>query len=310
MAANISVIIVSDYGSGDDKGWEDLRHTLGALAAQDYAGPVEYLLMESARFAPRIPPDLTDLLPALRICAVDAQSSYALKNAGAERASGEILGVLDGDCAPDSGWVRHLEETFRRYPDTDVVSGRTIYLSASVRERIIGLLSRGYLDRGRAAVTDSIANNNAGFTREALLAHPFLDAIGPFGGKLQAESMRRAGRRFRFEPGMLVSHAYEGWGMERDIRRHSGFATVSVRRIDPRIRGSWLQRMGASALPLFFAGRWLLSCGMLLRLWRHYDIPWTSIPYGMILALRLHWLELPGMRLAFHEQSIRATAYR
>jgi len=173
MKPKISVVIVSDYGSGDAKGWNDLRETLTALAQQDYQGPVEYLLVESSAFASEVPADLTDLLPGLTTIFFDVESSYALKNEGAKVAKAELIGVLDGDFAPDAGWVRCLVKTFDEFPDAAVVSGRTIYRSSSVTERIIGLLSRGYLDRGVAGPTDSIANNNAGFTREALLAPPF-----------------------------------------------------------------------------------------------------------------------------------------
>ena len=310
MALRTSVIIVSDYGSGEAKGWDDLRLTLHALARQDYGGSVEYLLVEASSLADKVPADLQVILPSLRVVFVDEESSYALKNAGARLASGDILGVLDGDCAPHPGWLRHLVDTFQRFPDTAVVSGRTVYRSPSSRERMIGLLSRGYLDRGAAAATNSIANNNAGFTREALLAHPFLDDIGAFGGKLQAESMRQAGLHFRFEPGMLAAHAYEGWGMERDIRCHSGFATVMVRKIDRRIAHAWLCDLGIAAIPLFLLGRLLLSWGMLLRLWRYYDVPLTAIPLGLGVAVYLHWLEIPGMRLAFSGARVEETAYR
>lgn len=310
MAASASVIIVSDYDSGDDKGWNDLRNTLRALAGQDYTGPVEYLLAESSAFAAVLPPDLQTLLPGLRVVLFDVASSYALKNEAAKVASGEFLGVLDGDCAPAPGWLRYLLATFERYPDTAVVSGRTVYDSPDSKERILGLLSRGYLDFGQTGRTDGVANNNAGFTREALLAHPFYDDVGPFGGKLQSESMRRAGLQLRFEPAMLAVHAYEGWDMERDIRRNSGYASIMVRKVDPEIEYAWLCRLGAISIPLFWGGRLLRSSMTLLRLWRHYDVPIARLPYALGLAVYLHWLEIPGMQLAFSRGSIAATAYR
>ncbi len=310
MQARVSIIIVSDYASGDDKGWTDLRETLSALARQDYKESVEYLLVESSTFASLVPPDLVEILPDLKIVFFDVSSSYALKNEGAKIAKADVVGVLDGDCAPDPGWVSHLVKTFQEFPDTAVVSGRTVYHSSSVAERIIGLLSRGYLDRGVAGPTDAIANNNSGFTRTALLEHPFLDDIGAFGGKLQAASMRRAGLNFRFEPGMLAVHAYEGWDMERDIRRNTGYATVMVRCVDPRIEFSWMSGLGIVGMPLFFLARLALSCSSLLRLRRYYDIRWSSVPMGMGLAVYLHWLEIAGMRLAFAGERIEETAYR
>jgi cellulose synthase/poly-beta-1,6-N-acetylglucosamine synthase-like glycosyltransferase len=310
MSSNVSIIIVSDYGSGDDKGWDDLRETLKALASQDYAGPAEYLLLESAAFEPSLPDDLRQLLPGLKVVFCEVDSSYALKNKGAEIAEGDLLGVLDGDCAPAPGWISHMVAAFEAHPEAAVVSGRTMYRSPSVTERIIGLLSRAYLDTGAAGPTNAIANNNAAFRREALLAHPFLDDIGAFGGKLQAESMRRAGLKFHFEPGMLAVHAYEGWGMERDIRSNTGYATVMVRRIDPRISLSWLAKIGWLGIPLFYLARLLLSWGSLLRLHDAYDVPWSAVPKGMALAAYLHWLEIPGLKLALAGGRIERTAYR
>lgn len=310
MAVSVSVIIVSDYDSGADKGWNDLRNTLRALASQDYTGPVEYLLAESTTFADSLPSDLQTLLPGMRVALFDVKSSYALKNEAAKVAIGDVVGVLDGDCAPAPGWLRHLVTTFQQHPHTAVVSGRTVYDSPDSKERILGLLSRGYLDVGQAGITDGVANNNAGFTREALLAHPFFDDIGPFGGKLQSESMRRAGLQLRFSPGMLAVHAYDGWDMERDIRRNSGYASIMVRKIDPDIDFAWLCRLGAASIPIFSAGRLLKSWLALLRLWRYYDVPLANLPYAFGLAAYLHWLEIPGMWLAFGRRQITGTAYR
>ena len=47
----MSIILVSDYAAGDDKGWDDLRHVLAALARQDYDGPVECILSENDALA-------------------------------------------------------------------------------------------------------------------------------------------------------------------------------------------------------------------------------------------------------------------
>lgn len=310
MVPIVSVVIVSDYSSGEEKGWDDLRETLKSLARQNFEEPVEYLLMESSAFASRIPVDLMQVLPGLRVVFADARSSYALKNEGAKIAQADIVGVLDGDCAPAPGWLHRLVATFRDHPEAAVVSGRTIYDSHDPRERAIGLLSRGYLDRGQAGWTDAIANNNAAFRRDALLAHRFFDDVGPFGGKLQGESMRRAGLKMYFEPGMLVTHAYEGWSMERDIRLNAGYATIMVRRIDSRIAFSWMASLGYLAVPLFVAARTACSFWALAKLWRYYGLPWHFLPSGFALAIGLHLMEIPGMVVALRGGRLAETAYR
>ena len=52
----VSVVLVSDYGAGDSKGWDDLRGTLAALSRQDFAGEAEFILSENVEFAGSIPP--------------------------------------------------------------------------------------------------------------------------------------------------------------------------------------------------------------------------------------------------------------
>jgi len=121
--------------------------------------------------------------------------------------------------------------------------------------------------------------------------------------------MNAAAKR-SLEPGMRVVHAYEGWGMEHDIRRNSGFVTLMVRRIDPRIHFSWLLTLGTASIPVFFAARLYLSCIRLLRLHRYYEVPAAALPGAIALAARLHWMEIPGMKLALAGEPVGATAYR
>jgi hypothetical protein len=306
----VSIIVVSDYRAGDERGWQDLRETLSALSKQDYGGPVEYLLLEASSQAADMPEDLCGLVPSLRMIFVDSSSSSIMKNEGVQQATGGIIGVLDGDCTPNSKWLSSLVSTFKKFPDTAVVSGRTIYATDSPTERIRGLLSRSYLDTGSAGATDALAVNNAGYRREVLLKHPFPVDVGAFGGKLQAQSIREDRLNCRFEPRMLVYHSYEGWGMERDIRRNTGYATVMVRKLDNRISFSWLSQLGILAIPMFFLARLCLSWWNLFRLWRFYDIPASSVPAGVILAVYLHALEIPGMKAALTGSLLQETAYR
>jgi hypothetical protein len=63
----VSVVIVSDYAAGKAETWDDLRTLLGALARQDFDGLVEFLLCECADLERQIPPDLTAILPTLKV---------------------------------------------------------------------------------------------------------------------------------------------------------------------------------------------------------------------------------------------------
>jgi hypothetical protein len=59
-----SIVVTADYGSGDSVAWDDLRRCLAALARQDFEEPFEVILVESRELLPRVPADLSLLLPA------------------------------------------------------------------------------------------------------------------------------------------------------------------------------------------------------------------------------------------------------
>jgi len=305
-----SIVIVSDYGSGAEKGWQDLRATLNALAAQDFDEPVEFLLVENSRFQDAIPDEITAILPSLSIIFSNSESSYALKNDGARAARGEIVGILDGDCVPERGWIRHMVIALREHSNYALVSGRTVYEGRTIAERAYGLLSRSYLDRGETGPTDSIANNNSGFRKSVLLEYPFPDAVGAFGERLHVEDMRRAGHRMLFAPGMLTVHAYEGWNMEKDVRRNSGYAAIKVRQIDPRIQFASVLCLGNLSIPIFVIGRTLYDWWNCLRSGRYYGISWYHQPLALALAVVVHVLEISGMRAALSGGSFGTSEYR
>jgi len=304
----VSVVIVADYHGGDDKGWQDMAETLRALARQDFDEPVEFILAECAE-AP-VPAEICELVPALHVLHSIERSSYALKNAGARAAQADIVGILDGDCVPHPRWLRSMVSSLRKHTDFSVVSGRTVYAGNTVTERIYGMLARGYLDRGGINETDSVANNNCGFRRTVLLEVPFPDDVGAFGEKLHVQNIRRAGQRMLFDPRMLTTHAYDGWDMEKDIRRNSGFSVIKVRQIDPGIRFAALTRLGILSIPAFFLGRTVYDWWNVIRWGRHYGIAWYQQPLALGLAVVVHILEIPGMSLALRGKSIGESGYR
>ncbi len=89
-------------------------------------------------------------------------------------------------------------------PEASVISGKTVYAGRGLGERMLSLLSRSYVDAGQAGVTRFISNNNAAWRREVFLAHPFPAGLGPFAGRMQSESIRRAGGHLLFEPKILA----------------------------------------------------------------------------------------------------------
>ena len=306
----VSVVLVSDYAAGAAKSWEDLRGTLTALAGQDFSEPTEFILSENAEYAGAIPDDLLAILPAMRIVSSQHEGSYALKNHGIAQASAEIAVILDADCSPAPDWLRNLVAAFRRHPGASAISGRTTYDGATVWERLLGLLSRSYLDPGRAGRTGFVSNNNAGWKREIFLAHPLPTDAGPFAARMQSEAVLRAGHELWFDPSVRTIHEFEGWRMELDIRRNTGFGTVVTRLRDARLPYADLVRMGPLSIPMIVAGKTWNSWRDCLRCWRLYGVRVHELPLALVVAPLLIALEVPGMLAAYRNRVIAGSSYR
>jgi glycosyltransferase involved in cell wall biosynthesis len=301
---------VSDYAAGAAKGWDDLRATLASLARQDYPGPVEFLLSESIEQAGSIPADLTSLLPSLRIVLSDARGSYALKNRGVAAATADIIAILDADCRVEPDWARRLVAAFEADPAAAVVSGRTTYAGRGVGERVLALLSRSYLDPGRAGPTRFISNNNAGWKRAVYLAHPLPEDSGPFAARMQSEAVLRDGGRLLFDPEIRTVHEFEGWRMETDIRRNAGYGSVITRIRDPRMPHAWVIKLGPPSIAAIAVAKIWDSWRDCLRCWRQYGVRPGELPLALALAPVVIALEIPGMWAAFANRELSVTAYR
>jgi hypothetical protein len=181
------------------------------------------------------------------------------------------------------------------------VSGRTVYPSDRLTFRILGVLSRAYLDPGKAGPTGFVSGNNAVYRRDALIAHPLPPMRRAMAARLQTEAIRLAGGGLRFEPAMHVVHRFDGWPMERRIRRHVGYRAVRLRQLEPRTAHAWMVRLGPASLPTMLAARVLESWWTCLRAGRHYGLRWWELPAAFAVAVGVHLFEIGGMREAFAE---------
>jgi hypothetical protein len=304
-----SVVVLSDFASGTQQGWDDLRRTLTALARQNFEEPIEYLLIESEDLRADVPPDLRAILPSLRVVFSSSRNSYELRNDGVRAAACDIVGTIDGDCAPSPDWVRHMVAALRTHPRAAAVSGRTIYDGDSFESRASSLLERGYIEEGGRGPTRHIANNGAGFRRTAYLAHPLPTGLGVFASQLQAEAMMRAGYELLFEPRMQVTHAYYPT-FAADHRRGIGYGTLRIRLESDQVPYARLARLGYLSVAIFFLARLGKGWARTLRDWRGYGIRWYEVPRVLLLAITGCVNELPGMLRAVRGQPPPETGFR
>ena len=134
--------------------------------------------------------------------------------------------------------------------------------------------------------------------------------MGAFASRIQSEAFLRDGATLLFDPELVVVHDFEGWPMERDIRRNHGYSTVITRLRDDRLPYAGLIRMGLIAIPLIVAGKTVDSIRDCFRCFRQYNVKLYELPLALALTVVTHVLEIPGMLAAYRGQSIAATAYR
>jgi hypothetical protein len=236
-----SVVVVSDFDSGTERGWDDLRRTLTALARQDFTEPVDYVLVESDEYAERLPADLRTILPELRVVFTPSRDSYGLRNDGVRAARAELVGTIDGDCIPDPDWLRRLVDALRARPDAAAVSGRTVYPGSGFRVRAASLLERSFVEEGSGAPMRHVSNNGAGFRRTAYLAHPLPTELGVFASQVQSEAMLRPATRSSST--RACGHARLLPGVRRRPSPRIGYGVIRVRQHDGRLPYARLARL-------------------------------------------------------------------
>ena len=195
----------------------------------------------------------------------------------------------------------------REHPRAVAASGRTVYPPDRLAYRILAALSRAYLDPGRAGPTTFISGNNAVFRRDVLLAHPLGPHRRPLAARLQTEAIRLAGGELRFVPEMHVVHRFEGWPMERRIRRRVGYRAIRVRQLRPDAPYAWMLRLGPLVVPAVLAARIAESWMTCLRAGRFYGLRRFELPIACAAAILVHLLEVGGMREALAEGRASAT---
>jgi len=140
----------------------------------------------------------------------------AARNAGARRASGEIVLLTDDDCLPAPDWAEVLSASVARSPGLAVVGGRTepspgsVFVRAS--QSVIGTVERA---------APFCATSNVGCRRQTVLEVPFDESFREASGEDRDWCARvlRAGGEIVREPRAVVVHV-PAVGARAFWRRH------------------------------------------------------------------------------------------
>ncbi len=221
-------VIVPVHG---DRG--GLAATLDALAAQDYDGDVQVIVVDNGDN-----PMLPASRPGLDVLTEPVRGSYAARNTGVAAARGEILAFTDADCRPAPTWLSRGVAALLAAPDTALGGRIDVQLDgghatgAALWDRRHGLRQDIYVLRDGYAATANLLVTRTVFAR-----------VGPFDGSLRSggdrdwgERATRAGTPVVYGPDVLVAHPARsslGELQRKTLRLHRGWAAVQVRRGQP-----------------------------------------------------------------------------
>ena len=235
--------------------------------------------------------------PHVVLAQARAANYFAGKNAGAQRARGDVVALIDSDCIPAEDWLEHLLARFE--PGVAAVAGRTRYTGRSLAARTFSVPDFANVVPGASGEATALNLNNVAFRREIMLAYPLDDRIRRNGGcYLNFHSIQAAGLRVLYEPRAHASHGLDiaGFGF---VRKHydRGYDGVSVYRCDEQgvLKGTRIfRKFGGLALVAFTGRRVLLDWLRMARHRREIGISALSLPYYCGIATGTRLIELVG----------------
>jgi hypothetical protein len=268
-----------------------LREALRAIAAQTYPRALTEVIVVDSGDVPDLCAMVREWLPTARILTGAGLSEYQMKNLAARAASGSIVAMSDGDCAPSVDWLDQIVRTLTAAPPTVVgVQGRTVLRSGLFCGQVSALLY-GLRTDASGRVARRIVSDNCALRADFLREIPFEHAELPTTPEtILWTRMARAGRTMVVNERVRSTHDYpktEGWrgrwAMFRFLvgRAYSnGYCMTRVRFVVPGLRAGWTKWLGPAGPPVLVVGKMIADLGQIASNNRALGLGWRDwIPF-------------------------------
>ncbi len=212
--------VILEATTGDITGVCDTRRNLLEWAAEAAAAlPARGDVLVVAP-APVTGLDSLEALVPVRQLVVPKAGYYALKNAGAAAARGEILIFSDADCRPSRGYVTRMLEAFED-PGVACVAGRSVYDGGGFLTRLNSVHSFGELHCGQAALDRGmVLTHNVGLRKDRCGELPFGPFAGRVGGDRYLTDRMRAQGRVALRDDLVIRHEDISYSLRGTVERH------------------------------------------------------------------------------------------
>jgi hypothetical protein len=235
----------------------------------------EVLVMQGNSIGAATLSDQLDRCPGARIVDSSGATYVEMKWRGTQEAHGDLVAYIDGDCVATSGWAAAIVEALG---DADVSTGRTLYASTTWRGRAAQVFDFGFSGRASDHRAFGIIYSNLAMRRTVALAVPADLRFRRSGGCGSLYTrLKQAGASVVYSPDQVAIH-HDDW-------RHGGWVAKRVRNGVDAAKQDRVAGRARAVTPATTAARRLAHDAWRLTRWRDPDLPASSVPPLMLLAL-------------------------
>ena len=191
-----------------------LSACLDAVSRQTYPPDlIQVIVVDNG--SPRPLDEVAHQFPDVHFLSEPAPGSYAARNAGLTRATGDVIAFTDSDCLPDPEWLSRVATTMSATPEVGLLAGRVdVFPRTAAGASVAELydIARGFPQRAYVEI-------GFGVTANLSVRRGVVDTVGSFRADLRSGGDRewclRAvshGHRIRYADDVIVRHpARETW---------------------------------------------------------------------------------------------------
>lgn len=199
------------------------------------------------------------------------------RNAGIDRAKGEIIALIDADCTAPPDWLESLAAGLEEHR-TPIIGGRILHPDG-FWARMIGLSDFGEFQGLKPKEVSNIPTCNMGVRSELFQRFRFDEEARIGGDVLFAQKLKQEGIRLLYDPGILIYHHPEATRQAFfDRARRYGAGFVQVRRKASGLKYGQLVRSGIVGVIVATLARTLLDWARLIRHGRAAGVRWYEYP--------------------------------
>jgi len=199
------------------------------------------------------------------------------RNFGIDRATGEIVALIDADCTAPPDWLESLAAGLEQSRNP-IIGGRILHPDG-FWARMIGLSDFGEFQGLKPKEVSNIPTCNMGVRRELFQKFRFDDQARIGGDVLFARGLKQEGIRLLYDPGILIHHHPQATRQAFfDRARRYGAGFVQVRRKATGLKFGGLVRSGIVGAIIATLARSLLDWARLIRHGRAAGVRWYEYP--------------------------------